>query len=378
MGSIVLHRRRNMNYAFGAKFMAKIEIQAADFDSDFDGYALLINSDSDTTLRDTLLDLNGQFKCQDGGGDLRLCTDPHDESTRLAIEVNALVQDATPTDGRMELYLEAGTVSSSTGKTLYLLWGIPGASQPARDAAYGSEEVWDQLGGPDWRLVSHMDDLTTSAVYDSSPQNLDMDKDSANDPQEKEDNSQPFNDSAYQDFANDVDSRIDVEENGALDNGQDFMLMFWMRLDNTPTGHERIICKKANFTDLNGYEIELQPSVNTDIEVRGSSSTKVIVPGFDHASLNWYHVAINFKNAVIDAFVNGVKEVTGGSIDNVVNNNVVFTLGKVSGAPLENQMPGELDEVRVDAASQSDDNVQSQFYGMDDPASHVNVTVNTP
>lgn len=96
---------------------------------------------TEDNLPSEMFDADGSFPALNGGGDIRFSSDA-DGNTRLSIEVVNFVTDNNPANGKAEIWVKIPLVSNTTGFSVYVWYGKAGETQPARDAAYGSEDVW--------------------------------------------------------------------------------------------------------------------------------------------------------------------------------------------------------------------------------------------
>lgn len=89
-----------------------------------------------------MFDADGGHAAQDGGGDIRFSADSAGLDL-LPCDVVAFVPQASPADGRAEIWVRLPHVRDSQADTIHVWWGAPGAvSQPASIAAHGREAVW--------------------------------------------------------------------------------------------------------------------------------------------------------------------------------------------------------------------------------------------
>ncbi len=85
---------------------------------------------------------SGPNAAQSDGGDIRFSSDSAG-STRLACEVVLWSQNATPSLAKAEIWVPV-TVSTSVDTTIYVWYNAGGGqTQPAANAAFGSQAVWD-------------------------------------------------------------------------------------------------------------------------------------------------------------------------------------------------------------------------------------------
>ena len=140
-------------------------IQASYVDSDLTNFPVLATVDN---LPSEMFDADGSYPALDGGGDLRFSTDSAG-STRISCQIVSFVTDNNPANGISEVWVKAPSVSSSSNTTIYVWYNKSGESQPAADASYGSESVWDS----NYKGVWHCDEsaATTTDNYKDSTSN---------------------------------------------------------------------------------------------------------------------------------------------------------------------------------------------------------------
>lgn len=135
------------------------------------------------TLTDfpVFIDLSGLVKtgaglfdtCRSDGGDIRATL--ADGTTELAREVVS-INTAAKTG---ELHVKVPSLAGSTD-TVIRIWYNGNDTEPAASATYGSQNVWKSA----YKLVCHMNDLTTSTVKDSTANGYNGTKTAANTPSE--------------------------------------------------------------------------------------------------------------------------------------------------------------------------------------------------
>jgi hypothetical protein len=114
-------------------------------------------------LPQEMFDADGSYHALEGGGDVIFTSDASG-NTRLSIEVVSFHIDNDPSNGYAEIWVKVPQISSATGATVYVWYGKSGESQPARDAAYGSESVWTY----GYRGVYHFNQQPPTTLNDSS------------------------------------------------------------------------------------------------------------------------------------------------------------------------------------------------------------------
>jgi len=372
--------RSAQGLAFGASYGAEIVIQGSDFASTFDNYPLLLCSDSDTNNLVNLL-FGAGTSCLNNGGDLRACTDPYDEGTRLPLEV---VRCLTATNG-LEIWINVGTVTALTNKTIYLLWGIPGATQPGSSDPYGAQAVWNRTGsGPQWNFVTHMHDFAgQDHVKNSTSSGLVCNKLANDQPQESGSGTGLYDDDIHQDWDDSIREYITVPWAAPLDLGTSVGVMIWVKWPQylgVPSGYPRMLSRKNSYLDGNGWEISFITADPNHFEILGSSSTawRPLLPfnwNDDSAgprSNGWHCLQVDFTSGQAAALVDGVS-VGSGSITTLAENTQPLVIGDNVGHS-ESIFKGRISEVRLAVNAIADDLWKSMYTAMADPENHVTVT----
>jgi hypothetical protein len=111
-----------------------------------------------------MFDADGSYPALSGGGDIRFSSDSAG-NTRLSCEIVTLTIDNNPANGKAEIWVKVASLSSSSNTTIYVWYNKVGESQPAINAAYGAESVWNN----NFKLVQHMNEDPSG----STPQMID-------------------------------------------------------------------------------------------------------------------------------------------------------------------------------------------------------------
>ena len=102
-------------------------------------FPLLLTKD---TLPSEMLDADGTYPAQNGGGDIRFSSDSAGV-TQLACEVVSFVTNNDPALGSAEIWVKVPSVSASVNTTIYVWYNTAGTdSQPAVTGTYGRNAVW--------------------------------------------------------------------------------------------------------------------------------------------------------------------------------------------------------------------------------------------
>jgi hypothetical protein len=113
--------------------------------------AVITKANLPTSALDT-----GLLSLINGGGDFRLSTDING-FTQLPVDIVTCVTNASAASTEFIAWVRFPTYASGT-RSVYAFWNKAGESQPAANAAFGTEDVWQ-----DNESAWHLNDLTDSA-----------------------------------------------------------------------------------------------------------------------------------------------------------------------------------------------------------------------
>src|SRR5262249_36897479 len=140
----------------------------------------------------------------------------------------------------------------------------------------------------------------------------------------------------------------------------------WVLNQNATHGWNRILNKKLNWNDSNGWELTLvDPSrLPGGIAILGSGGTTLVLPcvsDWRTTNLNqWVHVAVVFNvGNTVTLYCNGVQK-GSGSIDPVVNNTRPLQIGRTP-SELATYWRGILDEIQLYNRALSQAEIQTEL-----------------
>jgi hypothetical protein len=336
----------------------------------------MINDDFDSALFNALTDPASATPCRSDGGDLRLLLNPRDESTRVGLEIENFVQSATAGNRRLQLWCEVGELPVGGSVDIYLVWGNSSNTQPARDAQYGSDQVWNQLpGGIKWDFACHTQGTTT--MNDSSSENNTIIKpDYTNHGPYESTTDIPFKSGHAQLFTSATQSVLEVP-GLANDFSGDLCVMFWLRkpASNAATGFERIVSNKNGFSDSAGFEVTCVPNEPFQLQIQGQGSNSSVV--FLTQSVwdgNWHHYAVQINNSG-DAWIiqDGVLHPAASNVGVIQATGNQVVIGNDSDRN-ESGLVGRLSEFRMIDENLSEDLVDVMYNNMNNPGGLATVT----
>lgn len=134
-----------------------IDIDDTYIDGDLTNYVLTLNIDNTPS---EMYDADGSYPANADGGDIRVAEN-EDGTTQIACDIYYFNRDNDPANGELECHCKVSSVSSASGKRVWIFYHNTGASMPASDSTYGSENVWTN-----YNLVVHLgadlDDRTSN------------------------------------------------------------------------------------------------------------------------------------------------------------------------------------------------------------------------
>ncbi len=114
---------------------------------------------TEATLPSEMFDADGSYPALDGGDDIKFTSDQAGDN-RLSCEIVAFTTDNDPANGSAEIWAKVPSISSSSNTSIWVRYNIAGGTQPAPEAPFGSESVWDD----DYELVQHMNEDPSGAA----------------------------------------------------------------------------------------------------------------------------------------------------------------------------------------------------------------------
>ena len=126
-----------------------------------------------------------------------------------------------------------------------------------------------------------------------------------------------------------------------------FTFCAWIRNTDTSLYWNRIMCKKLNYTDTNGYELALATGTDQTLYIGSSDSTFTTISNFcNWLDYKWHYVSVVFYNTTTIAYCDGVYK-GQGTIAAVVSNNRNLSLGRIDGEATLTQWYGDYSIVQM-------------------------------
>jgi len=331
-------------------------VQHGQVAADQTGFPVLITAACFATNCPEILTTGNAHAAQSDGGDLRFSTDSAGAS-QIPCEVVVWSQNATFASAKAEIHVPRNILTGSD-VTIYVWWSAGGGlSQPAANAAFGAQSVWDS----NYKLVSHLPDGTTLSVADSTGINS------------------PTNHSATAtagmvdgcgNFVAASSQYIDV---GASNNLTNLTIEAWFYNQNNVT-FQRILSNLTNPT-YNGYEMYYGDSpgnskITFGVASAGTYSVQRTVAGIGNGV--WHHVVCTLSGTTQVIYVDGAtpsqSRLAGSGV--IANSSLNLNIGRWPGSGSD-FFDGQIDEVRVSDIARSASWVTTQYNNQNAPGSFV-------
>lgn len=297
------------------------------------------------------------------GADIRFTSDL-EGTTELAFEIVAI--DTTAKTA--EIWVKIPTLDYDDNTILYMWYGNASATAYAVTDTYGAQAVWVS----NFSAVHHLKDLTTSTVNDSTANNIDGTKSSANNPIEATGKI-----GKGQTFTSDL---INLGDSAGLDFGTgEFAIFAWANHNSIAAGTTYFVAGKlensGNFdgplikVDTSGYAVFSYRSGGVAYETTGAST--------DLTDGNWHRWVAVRRAAGIYIYIDGVQvgSNTNAATQNNEDHNEAFVIGSERSGTTASGWPGSIDEVFVwKGTAPSADWMVTEFNNHNDPTTFLTMT----
>lgn len=277
-----------------------------------------------------------------GGGDIRVYSD-----SGLTTELPREVVSCDNVELTGELWVKT-SMSSTT--TIFIT--VDGTStEPASDATYGSENVWNSS----YQFVSHLEDLTTSTVKDSTSNGRNGTKPAANQPIEtngKLEKAQDFNGS------NDRISIPDVNY-GTVTN---FTLKAWIKMPANSAAMQ--IINRDDLAETRSFQFRVEATGKVGfIRFKGGGGTESFTSVGVVDDSDWHFVVATFDDSIgSKIYIDGVEDGSNAVLtDSVEGTGTPFIGTRLDRGSYEGFFDGIIDEVRIKSSSEDSDWISTEY-----------------
>lgn len=144
----------------------EIIIQNSQVDATLSNFPVLFTEDNFDT---EFLDADGTNAPKSDGGDVYFSSDAAG-SSRLSVDIELFSLDNNPSLSKIVIWVKVPSVSSTVNTSVWVWYKQASASQPARSATYGAEDVWSNS----FISVQHLNETysTASDNYKDMTSNL--------------------------------------------------------------------------------------------------------------------------------------------------------------------------------------------------------------
>jgi len=313
-------------------YRIKITVLANKVDADLTDYPVYVNLNN--------LPAGFHSHCnQTDARDIRVTTD--DGSTEIPREVVSY----TAASDTGELYFK-GNIDSDTDTSFYIYYGNTEATEPATDATYGSENVWDS----NYKAVYHLKGLLDSTANSADLTNVDTTDGTGKIGLGKEHSG-----------TGQYLTGTDIAFGGT----SPITISAWCEPDSV-TGNHNLVAQSTEVV-LRTVGAEAQWILNSF-----TTDDRVITTGTNITINTWVYLCGTYSTANgLKIFVNGTEKAQGtpsGSYANVAANFDIGRLGNNS-----EFFDGVLDEVRISSIDRGADWIATEYNNQNDASTFYSV-----
>jgi len=248
--------------------------------------------------------------------------------------------------------------SDSTDDEIYMYYGNSGASEPAADSTYGSENVWDS----DYLMVQHLEETTGPHLDSTSNGNSGANLGSSQDEVGRIDGANVFDG---------LDDVIRVENSASLDHQDDTLSVeAWVKLNDAWSDGEP---EEMTVVWRNGVSFRFETDGKLWFGLNTTDDWTAVQT--DKATWNadeWFHLVAVYDGTDFKIYVNGVVDGSSGKTGNIVEIVSGYRISypdtiDVNRGPLG----GTMDEVRISGEGHSADWIETDFNNQNSPSTFI-------
>ncbi len=298
---------------------------------------------SSNSLRSTA---NGGNVGQSDGGDFVFTS--ADGTTKL----NHQIESYDATTGTLVAWVRVPTLKSATSTQLYVYYGNAAAADQ-----WNNSGTWNTGTRAVYHLASDYNDSTSNANAgtNSGSTNLASAKISAGD------------------TFNGTSQFISVNDSASLDITGNLTISAWIRKTSN-SGYDTIAAKSVGGNDYNYYFSTSGDELEFGFTTTPGSYQFVASSAVNLATNTWYHVVATYDDAAnsMRLYLDGAQVASGSTTGSLVTNAGALQLGRSTTAG--EFFDGSLDEVKIEAVTQSAGWIQTQYRNQSTPGTYITVS----
>lgn len=353
----------------GCSRKAALVIQNGQVASNLTNFPVLINK---VTLPTEMLDSDLAVSADSGGGDICFSSDSAG-ANRLAMEVVTFTPASDPANAVVEIWVDVPAVSSSADTTIYVWYDNTGTNQPAADASYGSEAVWDA----NYKGVWHLDETSGNRSDSTSNTSTLTDNNTVGYATGQVGNGAHFE-------VDNADEYLSQADGGATDISgadQSLSMELWCNAETLPAASNWLMSKWDTGSNLRQFAMMFASSASNSVlrswlSNDGTAETSTLAATANSTG-NWYHVATVYNDTNIITYRNGAEDSNGVNnpkayTDGIADKTESFKLGaSASGVIILQEFDGTIDEARLSNVARAAGWISACYNNQNDPNAFV-------
>ena len=159
-------------------------------------------------------------------------------------------------------------------------------------------------------------------------------------------------------------SYIEVYNSATAFNMSTFTYSGWLKNTSGSLFWDRVMSKKLNYTDTNGYEISLSTVSDTTLYIGGSSGTFTTIPaGINWINSGWHNLVVIFDGSKVYVYIDNQYK-GEGNITSIIGNSRTLKLGRIDGEAGTTQWRGNMAHIMIYNRALSISEISQNYYSI--------------
>ena len=120
----------------------------------------------------------------------------------------------------------------------------------------------------------------------------------------------------------------------------------WLKNTSESLFWDRVISKKLNYSDDNGYEISLSTDTDSTIYISGSSGTFAQIVLGNWINTGWHNLVVVYSGSTVKVYFDNIYK-GEGNVTSIVSNSRALKLGRIDGEAGITQWRGNMAHIMI-------------------------------
>jgi len=137
----------------------------------------------------------------------------------------------------------------------------------------------------------------------------------------------------------------------------------WLKNTSGSLFWDRVMSKKLNYTDNNGYEISLATGTDSTLYIGGSSGTFGTITGINWINSGWHNLVIIFSGSTVSAYIDNSYK-GQANIASIQPNSRTLKLGRIDGEIGLTQWRGNMAHIMIYNRALTASEISQNYYSL--------------